>query len=168
MYETAHILENLKEAYGLHLLGVSQFGKQVPTLGSSTFLQTAWNETNLMHYLYSVYSVAIPLHVLGFLVAHHQEVTTYTYNTLLPPDDTKLASPKHVEVQCQNKLKINSASSWFQYIHISRCTVKKVNTFLSMHRLRTTQDWRRSIHIEMFGCKGHKYENNTMIDTYID
>jgi hypothetical protein len=38
----------------------------------------ACNETNLMHYLSSVYSVTIPLHVLGLLVAHHQEVTMYT------------------------------------------------------------------------------------------
>jgi hypothetical protein len=37
----------------------------------------ACNETNLMHYLSSVYSVTIPLHVLGLLVAHRQEVTMY-------------------------------------------------------------------------------------------
>jgi hypothetical protein len=36
------------------------------------------NETNLMHYLSSVYSVTIPLHVLGLLVARHQEVTMYS------------------------------------------------------------------------------------------
>jgi hypothetical protein len=30
-----------------------------------------------MHYLSSVYSVTIPLHVSGLLVAHHQEVTMY-------------------------------------------------------------------------------------------
>jgi hypothetical protein len=35
------------------------------------------NETNLMHFLSAVYSVTIPLHVLGLLVAHHQEVTMY-------------------------------------------------------------------------------------------
>jgi hypothetical protein len=40
----------------------------------------ACNETNLMHYLSSVYSVAIPLHVSGLLVANHQEVTMYTCN----------------------------------------------------------------------------------------
>jgi hypothetical protein len=38
---------------------------------------SACNETNLMHYLSSVYSVTIPLHVLGLLVAHHQEVAMY-------------------------------------------------------------------------------------------
>jgi hypothetical protein len=27
-----------------------------------------------MHHLSSVYSVTIPLHILGLLVAHHQEV----------------------------------------------------------------------------------------------
>jgi hypothetical protein len=51
-----------------------------------------YNETNLMHYLSSVYSVTIPLHVSGLLVAHHQEVAMYT---LLPPDDGQLSSPKH-------------------------------------------------------------------------
>jgi hypothetical protein len=37
----------------------------------------ACNETNLMHYLSSVCSVTVPLHISGFLVAHHQEVTMY-------------------------------------------------------------------------------------------
>jgi hypothetical protein len=33
-----------------------------------------------MHYLPSVYSVTIPLHVSGLPVAHHQEVTMYVCN----------------------------------------------------------------------------------------
>jgi hypothetical protein len=37
----------------------------------------ACNETNLMHYLSSVYSVTTPLHVSGLLVAHQQEVAMY-------------------------------------------------------------------------------------------
>jgi hypothetical protein len=41
------------------------------------FLIYTCNETNLMHYLSSVYSVTIPLHVSGLLVAHHQEVAMY-------------------------------------------------------------------------------------------
>jgi hypothetical protein len=75
----------------------------------------ACNETNLMHYLSSVYSVTTPLHVSGLLVAYHQEVTMcicdnryvlyflvdcwwawMEYN--VPPDDVLLAIPKHVEV----------------------------------------------------------------------
>jgi hypothetical protein len=72
-----------------------------------------------MHYLSSVYSVTIPLHVSGLLVAHHQEVwarrqqlrrTTRTnchIYTLLPPDDGL------------NKLKINSALSWFHYTQVT-------------------------------------------------
>jgi hypothetical protein len=75
-----------------------------------------------MHCLSSVYSVTIPVHVLGLLVAHCQEVRVYicdswyvlyvlvdcrcacpTYTnccmyTLLRPDDGLLASLKHVEV----------------------------------------------------------------------
>jgi hypothetical protein len=39
----------------------------------------ACNKTNLMHYLSSVYSITIPLHVSGLLVAHH-EVTMYICN----------------------------------------------------------------------------------------
>jgi hypothetical protein len=35
----------------------------------------ACNKANLMHYLSTVYSVTIPLHVSGLLVAYHQEVT---------------------------------------------------------------------------------------------
>jgi hypothetical protein len=52
----------------------------------------ACNKTKLMHYLSSVYSVTIPLHVSDLPVARHQEVTIYmqqivrvartkTYNT---------------------------------------------------------------------------------------
>jgi hypothetical protein len=33
-----------------------------------------------MHYVPSVYSVTIPLHVSGLVVAHHQEVTMYICN----------------------------------------------------------------------------------------
>jgi hypothetical protein len=40
----------------------------------------ACNETNLMHYISSVYSVTKPLHVSDLLVAHHQEVTMYICN----------------------------------------------------------------------------------------
>jgi hypothetical protein len=38
------------------------------------------NETNLMHYLSSVYSVTIPSHVSGLLLAHNLEVTMYICN----------------------------------------------------------------------------------------
>jgi hypothetical protein len=44
-----------------------------------TWFCCACNETNLMHYLSSVYSVTIPLHVSGLLVAHHQEVAMYIW-----------------------------------------------------------------------------------------
>jgi hypothetical protein len=40
----------------------------------------ACNETNLMQYLSSVYSVTISLHVSGLLVAHHQEEAMYICN----------------------------------------------------------------------------------------
>jgi hypothetical protein len=36
-----------------------------------------------MHYLASVYSFTIPLHVLGLLVAHHKEVTMHTMQKLV-------------------------------------------------------------------------------------
>jgi hypothetical protein len=35
----------------------------------------ACNEANVMHYLSTVYSVTIPLHVSGLLAAHNEEVT---------------------------------------------------------------------------------------------
>jgi hypothetical protein len=57
--------------------------------------------------------------------------TNYHKHTLLPPDDGLLASLKPVEVQWMNKLKINSASSWFHYAHISRCTVNKTQNTVS-------------------------------------
>jgi len=76
-------------------------------------------KTNLMHYISSVYFFSQPLHVSGIFVAHHQEVyCIYTTIVLLyidsiPPDDGLQIWPKHVEVDCRNKLRIYSASSWF-------------------------------------------------------
>jgi hypothetical protein len=43
-------------------------------------------------------------------------LTSCNIYTLLPPDDGLLASPKHVEVYWLNKLKTNSAASWFHYL----------------------------------------------------
>jgi hypothetical protein len=43
--------------------------------------------------------------------------TNYHIHTSLPPDDGLLASPKHVAVRWLNKLRINSASGWFNYTH---------------------------------------------------
>jgi hypothetical protein len=93
-------------------------------------------KTNLMHYLSSVYFVNQPLHVSDIFVAHHQEVycvyieqlvrvvlfswlsvgrvrmeLLYIYST--PPDDVLQICPKHVEVDWWNKLRLNSAPSWF-------------------------------------------------------
>jgi hypothetical protein len=71
----------------------------------------ACNETNLMLYLSSVYSVTIPLQVSGLLAAHHQEVTMYICNNWYV---------LYVLVDCQlawmgwNWL-CRNASSWFHY-----------------------------------------------------
>jgi hypothetical protein len=43
-------------------------------------LDICLNETNLTHYLCSVYSVTIFLHVSGLLVAHHEEVILYIWD----------------------------------------------------------------------------------------
>jgi hypothetical protein len=48
--------------------------------GARLYSIYACNETNLIHCFPSVYSVIIPLHVSGLLVAHHQEVTMYMCN----------------------------------------------------------------------------------------
>jgi hypothetical protein len=62
---------------------------------------SACNETKLMHYLSSVYSVTIPLYVSGFLVDHHQEVTMYIcdnwYVLYWKQDCLKL----HVIIKCE-------------------------------------------------------------------
>jgi hypothetical protein len=66
-----------------------------------------------MHDFSSVYSIIIPVHVLGLLVVHYEELTgswpvdsqlkrtaraICCIYTLLPPDDGQLESPKHVDV----------------------------------------------------------------------
>jgi len=42
---------------------------------------------------------------------HNTYQLLYIYS--IPPDDGLQICPKHVEVDCRNKLRINSASSWF-------------------------------------------------------
>jgi hypothetical protein len=46
----------------------------------SCYSMCACNETSLMRYLFSAYSVTKLQHVSGFLVAHHQEVKMYICN----------------------------------------------------------------------------------------
>ena len=43
------------------------------------------------------------------------KITVSTNCCGVPPDDGLKICPKHVEVDGQNKLRINSASSWFHY-----------------------------------------------------
>jgi hypothetical protein len=124
----------------LHAQAALSLGKELMVYLTLNTILYALNETNLMNYLSSVYSVTIPLHVSGWLVAHLKEVTMYicdnwyvlyvlvdcrwdwlSYHRLLPPDVGQLATPKHIEAQWLNKLKISSASSWIHYTHISRC-----------------------------------------------
>jgi hypothetical protein len=115
--------------------------KTLPLVNPSVFMfcwpcisKYACNETILMHYLSSVCWVTTPLQVSGLLVARHHSIPSrpadsqlrhvthtscYIY-TLLPPDDGLLASLKHVEVLLLNKVKINSASGWFHYMHKSK------------------------------------------------
>jgi hypothetical protein len=85
-----HDRYNYKMIPGQHLLYSLQPGTMMdgglPTiLNSLSNFMFCWpyiqkyacNETNLMHCLSSVYWVTTPLHVLGLLVAHHEEVTMY-------------------------------------------------------------------------------------------
>ena len=100
------------------------------------------NENQHMHYLSSAYFVNQPLHVSDIFVAHHQEVwciyatigtccvfqqtinwktqhvpiVVYTVYIILPDDGLQIC-PKHLEVDWRNKLRINSASSWFS-LHV--------------------------------------------------
>ena len=52
-------------------------------------------------------------------------VYIYIYIYSIPPDDGLQTYPKHIEIDWGNKLRINSASCWFYYVDVSRCTVNK-------------------------------------------
>ena len=80
--------------------------------------------TNLMHYSSSVYFVSRPLHVSGVPTRPTDGqlkgtpltncfIYIYIYIYSIPPDDGLQICPKHVDVDWRNKLRINSASSWF-------------------------------------------------------
>jgi hypothetical protein len=79
--QTFHIIKCLR-FYTVILISVglhSDFHFQTDqscTNGMSRHMNVC-NETNMMHYLFSVYWVTTPLHVSGLPVAHHQEVAMY-------------------------------------------------------------------------------------------
>jgi hypothetical protein len=101
-----------------------------------------YNMNQKIHYFLLIYLNSRPLHVSSSLAAHHQEdqlcinsnwysqafmltgcwqqpvnTTHYYTNCCLyrvdPPDDEQQACSKHVEPYYWNKLKVNSACSWF-------------------------------------------------------
>jgi hypothetical protein len=73
------------------------------------------SETNMMHYLSSVYSVTIPLHVSGLLVAHHQEVTMYMRNSWY----VLYVLVDSMEVHCiQAQLQSTETYNTYQLLHI--------------------------------------------------
>jgi hypothetical protein len=90
-----HFQENFRMSHALnhdHLLAWTlQFTIHYPAYNSMLCNLSYWqcyrishmdacNETNLMHYLSSVYSVTLPLHASDLLVSHHQEVAMYICN----------------------------------------------------------------------------------------
>jgi hypothetical protein len=128
-------------------------------------------KTNFLHYLSSVYFINQRLHVSGIFVAHHQEVyclytttgtwlltvcwpanrqATKKHNTYqllyicsISPDDGLQICPKHVEVDWQNKLRINSAESWFLLHRIIQTFVScatRLSSFLPLWPM-CTRGW---------------------------
>jgi hypothetical protein len=110
------------------------------------WIMYAFNETSLMHYLSSVYSVhtstcfrlvsspssggkniymqqLVCVVRLSWLSTGLDGMVYCHMCTLLPPDDGLLE-------MWLNKVKINSVSGWFHYTHISRCTVNKIKNEL--------------------------------------
>jgi hypothetical protein len=98
--------------------------------------------------------------------------------TLLPPDDGKLASPKHVEVYWLNKLKINSAPNWFlctQVLENEKAANRKCRTNfwqnmyvdpvdITMSCLQTVNTGRRINFVEDFRIQIFRQRNGTTND----
>ena len=62
-----------------------------------------------MHYLSSVYFANRPTDIQLKSTTHISLLCIY----YIPPDDGLQICPKHAEIDWRNKLRINSASSWF-------------------------------------------------------
>jgi hypothetical protein len=65
---------------------------------------------------YTLYTAIGICHVFMLPTASqhkHMTCTNYCIYRIVPPDDEQQACSKHVEVNYWNKLKLNSASSWF-------------------------------------------------------
>jgi len=58
--------------------------------------------------------------------AQHVPIVVYIYS--IPPDDGLQICPKHVDVDWRNKLRINSASSWFS-LHSPRVVYFRIATY---------------------------------------
>jgi hypothetical protein len=82
------------------------------------------NETNLMHYVPSAYSVTIFLHVSDLLVAHHQEATMYVCNkwyVLYVLVDCQWAWP--VEHNITSSIQARSADSQLKHKTLTICCI---------------------------------------------
>jgi hypothetical protein len=77
-----------------------------------------------MHYLSSVYSVTIPLHVSGLLVAHYQEVTMYICDNCYV---------LYVLVYCQ--------LAWLKWDWVNWQSTKMYNTYQLSHIYIVTSWW---------------------------
>jgi hypothetical protein len=62
----------------------------------------------------------------GILYIHNTYQLLYIYS--IPPEDGLQICPKHIEVDWRNKLRLNSASSWF-LLHSTYDVWSSINTF---------------------------------------
>jgi len=112
-------------------------------------------KTNLMHYLSSFYFVSQLLRVSGIFVAHYKEVY-FIYTTTgtcciysIPPDDGLKKCPKRVEVDWRNKLRTNSASSWFS---LHRCIEMHGQQNIKRRVYVKSQNWKCAQLLRAFLC----------------
>jgi hypothetical protein len=77
------------------------------------------------------------LDALFILILFHQSTSACFWHICSPSSGCL----KHVEVEWQNKLRINSASSWFYYTDVLRCMVNKHKKWLKKGKAVLLQAW---------------------------
>ena len=98
----------------MHYLSSVYFVNQ-PLHVSGIFVTHHQEVCSIYIYIYIYINLYVLCFLVGYMLAGQQTVNTYQllYIYSIPPDDGLQICPQYVEVDWRNKLRINSASSWY-------------------------------------------------------
>ena len=107
----------------------------------SLFLQSI--STGFGHFCSPSSGGVLCVYIYIYIYIHNNWYVLYIYST--PPDNGLKICPKHVEINCRNKLRINSASSWFS-----------LHGYIEMHGQQNIKGSSGSLFLNSYDSHEHK------------